>query len=413
MSQAFLAHLALQLEGIAQAGFSKVEHPIQSAQGVAMRLTDGTSLLNFCANNYLGLANDARVIEAAKQGLDDFGFGCASVRFICGTQSIHKQLEAMLSKFLGTDDTILYSSCFDANGGVFETLLTEQDAVISDALNHASIIDGIRLCKAQRYRYANNDMADLEHQLIAADQAGARFKMIVTDGVFSMDGVFADLKTLCDLADRYQAIVMVDDSHAVGFIGANGRGSAEHAGVQERIHVFSGTLGKALGGASGGYISGRQEIIDMLRQRSRPYLFSNSLAPSIAAASVRVFQILQEEGVLLRQRVQDHAQRLRQGLSQAGFELIPGEHAIVPIMLGDAALATAMAQGLLTEGIYAVAFSYPVVPKGQARIRMQISAAHTAEHIDQAIAACIKVGRSLGIIDGLNMNHDAALDYQS
>ena len=398
MPQAFFNHLSSQLEEIRQTGFEKLEHAIRGAQQVDVSLADNQRLLNFCANNYLGLANDPRVIAAAKEGLDRFGFGCASVRFICGTQTIHKELEAIISRFLGCDDTILYSSCFDANGGVFETLLTDQDAVISDELNHASIIDGIRLCKAKRYRYANNNMADLEQKLQDADQTGVRFKLIVTDGVFSMDGIIADLRSICDLADRYQALVMVDDSHAVGFVGEHGRGSAEDAGVQERIHLFSGTLGKALGGASGGYISGRQEIIDMLRQRSRPYLFSNSLAPPIVVASLRVFELLREEGRFLRQRIHDNMQRFRSGLNAVGFNLIDGRHAIIPVMLGDAEQANAMAQSLLAEGIYAVAFSYPVVPKGKARIRTQMSAGHSPEHIDRAIDAFTKVGRQLTLI---------------
>jgi glycine C-acetyltransferase len=356
-------------------------------------------VINFCANNYLGLADDPRLIAAAKQGLDEFGFGMASVRFICGTQTSHRALESALAGFLGTEDSILYSSCFDANGGLFETLLGEEDAVISDELNHASIIDGVRLCKARRFRYRNNDMTDLEAQLQAADAAGARFKLIATDGVFSMDGIIANLQGICALADRYDARVMVDDSHAVGFVGAMGRGTPEHCGVSERVDIVTGTLGKALGGASGGYVAGRRAVVDLLRQRSRPYLFSNSLAPSIVAASLAVLQLLRSaEGATLRQRVQAHAQRFRSGMSRAGFTLVPGEHAIVPVMLGDAQLATRMADALLQEGIYVIGFSFPVVPRGRARIRTQMSAAHTVAQIDQAVAAFTKVGKTLGAI---------------
>ncbi|MBY0445482.1 MAG: glycine C-acetyltransferase, partial [Burkholderiales bacterium] len=354
---------------------------------------------NFCANNYLGLADDARLIAAAKQGMDDYGYGCASVRFICGTQQVHKDLEQAISGFLKTDDTILYSSCFDANGGVFETLLGEEDAVISDELNHASIIDGVRLCKAKRFRYKNNDMQDLEAQLIAADAAGARFKLVVTDGVFSMDGIIANLKDLCDVAERYNAIVMVDDSHAVGFIGENGAGTPELCGVQDRIDLYTGTLGKALGGASGGYVSGRKPMIDLLRQRSRPYLFSNTLAPAIAAASLKVLEILASaEGKALRSNLKRNAEYFRSAMYEAGFTLVPGEHPIVPVMLGDARLAGEVSAALLKEGVYVVGFSFPVVPKGKARIRTQMSAGHTLEQIQKTVDAFIKVGRELKVI---------------
>ncbi|WP_374357100.1 glycine C-acetyltransferase [Chitinimonas sp.] len=398
MNPAYLAHLETELNAIRDAGFFKPERVIATHQRADIALRDGQQVLNFCANNYLGLADDARLIAAAKKGVDDYGYGVASVRFICGTQTVHKDLEAAISGFLGTDDTILYSSCFDANGGVFETLLGEADAVISDELNHASIIDGVRLCKAQRYRYKNNDMSDLKAQLEAATAAGARFKLIVTDGVFSMDGFIADLKSICDLADQYQALVMVDDSHAVGFIGANGRGTPEHCGVSDRVDIYTGTLGKALGGASGGYVAGRQQIIDMLRQRSRPYLFSNSLAPSITAASLEVFRILETDGPRLRAKLQANAERFRSKMSAAGFTLAPGEHPIIPVMLGDAKLAGEMAAKLLEHGIYVIGFSFPVVPKGKARIRTQMSAAHEPEHIDRVVAAFIAVGRELGVI---------------
>jgi len=398
MNPAFLQHLESELAGIKDAGFFKPERVIASHQRADIKLRDGNEVLNFCANNYLGLADDPRLIAAAKKGVDDYGYGVASVRFICGTQTVHKDLEEAIARFLGTDDTILYSSCFDANGGVFETLLGDKDAVISDELNHASIIDGVRLCKAQRYRYRNNDMADLEAQLKAADEAGARFKLIVTDGVFSMDGYIADLKSVCDLADKYQALVMVDDSHAVGFIGANGRGTPEFCGVSDRVDIYSGTLGKALGGASGGYISGRKAIIDILRQRSRPYLFSNSLAPSITAASLEVFRILEADGARLRAKVQANAQHFRTKMTEAGFDLLPGVHPIIPVMLGDARLAGDMAAKLLEHGVYVIGFSFPVVPKGRARIRTQMSAAHEPEHIDRAVAAFVAVGRELGVI---------------
>ncbi|STQ91448.1 glycine C-acetyltransferase [Iodobacter fluviatilis] len=399
MNHAYLSHLNATLEQIHNDGFAKPERVIASKQRADITLQSGQEVLNFCANNYLGLADDARLIAAAKQGMDDYGYGCASVRFICGTQQVHKDLEQAISGFLKTDDTILYSSCFDANGGVFETLLGEEDAVISDELNHASIIDGVRLCKAKRFRYKNNDMQDLEAQLIAADAAGARFKLVVTDGVFSMDGIIANLKALCDVAERYNAIVMVDDSHAVGFIGENGAGTPELCGVQDRIDLYTGTLGKALGGASGGYVSGRKPMIDLLRQRSRPYLFSNTLAPAIAAASLKVLEILaSDEGKALRSNLKRNADYFRSAMSEAGFTLVPGEHPIVPVMLGDARLAGAVSAALLKEGVYVVGFSFPVVPKGKARIRTQMSAGHTLEQIQKTVDAFIKVGRELKVI---------------
>lgn len=397
MNQAFLDHLSSELSNIKAEGLFKGERVITSQQQANIEIAGGDHVLNFCANNYLGLANHPKLIEAAQQGLDRYGFGVASVRFICGTQDIHKSLEAKVSEFLGMEDTILYSSCFDANGGLFETILGPEDAVISDALNHASIIDGVRLCKAKRYRYANNDMSDLEVQLKAADEAGVRFKLVVTDGVFSMDGIIADLKSVCDLAEKYDAMVMVDDSHAVGFVGENGRGSHEYAGVIDRVDIITGTLGKALGGASGGYTSGRKEIIDILRQRSRPYLFSNSLAPSIAAASIEVLDML-KEGSDLRARLWDNAAHFRAEMEKAGFTLAGKDHAIIPVMIGDASLASKMADMLLEKGIYVIGFSYPVVPKGQARIRTQMSAGHTKQQIDKAIAAFIEVGKALNII---------------
>ena len=399
MSELFYQHLDATLKRIDADGFYKRERRIATPQRAVVKLDSGAEVVNFCANNYLGLADDARLIAAAKQGLDQYGFGMASVRFICGTQTCHRELETAIASFLGTEDAILYSSCFDANGGLFETLLGEEDAVISDELNHASIIDGIRLCKATRFRYRNNDMADLEAQLKAADAAGARFKMIATDGVFSMDGIIANLKQICVLADKYDARVMVDDSHAVGFIGAAGRGTPEACGVSASIDFYTGTLGKALGGASGGYIAGRRVVIDMLRQRSRPYLFSNSLAPSIVTASLAVLNLLQSnEGSALRARVHANAAHFRHQMTRLGFNLVPGEHPIVPVMLGDAQLAGNMASALLDEGVYVVGFSFPVVPKGKARIRTQVSAAHTSEQIDRAVAAFAKVGKSLGAI---------------
>ena len=399
MRDDFYRQLDATLGQIRADGFFKHERLINTPQRATLTLTSGEEVINFCANNYLGLADDARLIDAAKQGLDECGFGMASVRFICGTQTIHRELEAALATFLGCEDSILYGSCFDANGGLFETILGEADAVISDELNHASIIDGVRLCKAKRFRYRNNDMADLEAQLQAADAAGARFKLIATDGVFSMDGIIANLAGICDLADKYQALVMVDDSHAVGFVGKHGRGTPEYCGVAQRIDIYTGTLGKALGGASGGYIAARQGVVDLLRQRSRPYLFSNSLAPAIVAASLAVLELLQsKEGAQLRQRVQANGELFRREMGALGFDLVPGQHPIVPVMLGDAGLASCMAEGLLTEGIYVIAFSFPVVPKGRARIRTQLSAAHTEAQIGCAVAAFAKVGRALGVI---------------
>jgi len=399
MNDAFLSHLREAVDGIRADGFYKTERVIASPQSPSIRLADGKEVLNFCANNYLGLADDQRLTDAAKAGIDQWGFGMASVRFICGTQRVHKELEAALSAFLGTDDSILYSSCFDANGGLFETLLTEDDAVISDELNHASIVDGIRLCKAKRFRYRNNDMADLEAKLGEADSAGARFKLIATDGVFSMDGIVANLAAICELADKHRALVMVDDSHAVGFVGDAGRGTPEYCGVGGRVDILTGTMGKALGGASGGYTAGRKEIIELLRQRSRPYLFSNTLAPGIAAASLEVLALLgSDEGAALREQVRRNGERFRREMTALGFELVAGGHPIIPVMLGDAALATRMADALLAEGVYVIGFSYPVVPKGKARIRAQMSAAHTAEQIDRAVAAFAKVGKALGVI---------------
>ena len=393
----FFEHLQGQLDQMKEDGLYKDERVITSQQQAAIAVQSGAEVLNFCANNYLGLANAPELIEAGQQGLQEWGYGMASVRFICGTQSVHKTLERRLADFLGMDDCILYSSCFDANGGLFETLLGAEDAVISDALNHASIIDGVRLCKAQRYRYANNDMAELEACLQAADDAGARFKLIVTDGVFSMDGIIANLQGVCDLAEQYNALVMVDDSHAVGFIGANGRGSHEHCDVMARVDIITGTLGKALGGASGGYTAARREIIDMLRNRSRPYLFSNTLCPAIANASVKVLDML-EDGAELRSRLQDNSQYFRTEMTKLGFTLAGKDHAIIPVMLYDAPLAKRFAERMLEEGIYVVGFSFPVVPQGQARIRTQMSAAHSREQIDQAIAAFAKVGKELGVI---------------
>lgn len=395
-NSAFLQHLQQQIEDVKAEGLYKAERIISSQQQADVTVAQ-QQLLNFCANNYLGLANNAELINAAQQGLQSHGFGVASVRFICGTQDIHKTLEQKISQFLGTEDTILYSSCFDANGGLFETLLGAEDAVISDALNHASIIDGVRLCKAKRYRYANNNMAELEAQLKQADQDGARFKLIATDGVFSMDGVIADLKAICDLADKYNAMVMVDDSHAVGFVGNKGRGTHEYCDVIDRVDIITGTLGKALGGASGGYTSGKKEVIEWLRQRSRPYLFSNSLAPSIVTASIKVLDML-ADGDALRAKLWQNADYFREKMTAAGFTLAGKDHAIIPVMLGDAKVAAEMAQRMLAEGIYVVGFSFPVVPKGQARIRTQISAAHSKEQLDKAINAFILIGKDMGVI---------------
>lgn len=394
----FRDHLSSELAAVAEAGLTKRERTIVSQQDAEITVVTHEGerrALNLCANNYLGLANDPRVMAAAKAGIDARGFGVASVRFICGTQDLHTELERRLSSFLGTDDTILYTSCFDANGGLFETLLGEDDAVISDSLNHASIIDGVRLCKAKRYRYANNDMADLRRQLEAASDA--RFRLIATDGVFSMDGVIADLAAICDLADEYDALVMVDDSHAVGFVGARGRGTHEACGVMGRVDIITGTLGKALGGASGGYTSGRREIVDWLRQRSRPYLFSNSVAPAVVAASLGVLDLL-EGSDELRRRLADNSDYWRRGLEQAGFKLAGAGHPIIPVMIGDAALAAKLADELLAEGIYVVGFSFPVVPHGTARIRTQMTAALTREQLGRALAAFTTVGRRLGVI---------------
>lgn len=397
MSSAFYQQIRDQLEEVKAEGLYKAERVITSQQQAAVHIASGEEVLNFCANNYLGLANHPSLIEAAKAGMDSHGFGMASVRFICGTQDTHKTLEQKLSEFLGKEDTILYTSCFDANAGLFETLLDKEDAIISDALNHASIIDGVRLCKAMRFRYSNNNMQELEEQLIAADAAGARHKLIVTDGVFSMDGVVANLPAICDLADKYNALVMVDDSHAVGFMGENGRGTHEYHNVIDRIDIITGTLGKAMGGASGGYTSGKKEVIDWLRQRSRPYLFSNSVAPAIVSASIRVLDLLQESGDL-RKHLWDNAAHFRARMTSAGFTMAGADHAIIPIMLGDAKVAAEFAERALAKGIYVIGFSFPVVPKGQARIRTQMSAAHSREQLDKAIDAFIEVGQDMGII---------------
>lgn len=394
MSQSFLAHLDTELTGLKATGLYKSERVISSMQSAEIEV-GGNKVLNFCANNYLCLADSEELRDAAAKALDRYGYGMASVRFICGTQEEHKQLEARISSFLGLEDTILYGSCFDANGGLFETLLGEEDAVISDALNHASIIDGVRLSKAKRFRYANNDMAALEEELKKAE--GSRFKLIATDGVFSMDGIIANLKGVCDLAEKYGAMVMVDDSHAVGFVGKHGRGSAEHCGVEGRVDIITGTLGKALGGASGGYTSGKRQVVDWLRQRSRPYLFSNTLMPAIAAASLKVFDLV-ANGDELRGKLYDNAARFRSGMSKLGFTLAGADHPIIPVMLGDAALAQQMAAKMLERGIYVIGFAFPVVPKGQARIRTQMSAAHSTADIDRAVAAFGEVGKELGVI---------------
>ncbi len=392
----FKDHLKKQLTEIKEAGLYKSERIITTPQGASIRVSTGEEVLNFCSNNYLGLSSHPKVIEAAHKTLDSRGYGMSSVRFICGTQDIHKELERKLSEFLGTEDTILYAAAFDANGGVFEPLLTAEDAIISDELNHASIIDGVRLCKAQRFRYKNNDMTDLEEKLKEASKT-ARFKIIVTDGVFSMDGYVAQVDKICDLADKYDALVMVDDSHATGFIGKNGRGTHELTGAMGRVDIITSTLGKGLGGALGGFTSGRKEIIDMLRQRSRPYLFSNSLAPSIVGAAIQVIDMLSET-TELRDKLDSNVRRFKDGIRDAGFDIKDGDSAIVPIMLYDAKLSQVFADKLLDEGIYVIGFFYPVVPKGQARIRVQLSAAHEPEHIDRAIAAFKKVGKELGVI---------------
>ena len=386
-----------ELKQIHEAGLYKKERIIVSPQGADIKLNDGKEVINFCANNYLGLSSHPRIIESAKKSLDTHGFGMSSVRFICGTQDIHKTLEARIAEFYGTEDTILYAAAFDANGGVFEPLFNEEDAIISDALNHASIIDGVRLCKAARYRYNNNDMADLETQLIAANAKGHRNKIIVTDGVFSMDGYVAQLDKIVALADKYNALVMVDECHAAGFIGKTGRGTPEYCGVHGKIDIITGTLGKALGGAMGGYTTGKKEVIEMLRQRSRPYLFSNSLAPGIVAAGIEVFNIL-SESTELRDKLESNVKYFKEGVRAAGFDFKDGESAIVPIMLYDAKLSQTMADKLLEEGIYVIGFFYPVVPKDQARIRVQLSAAHEKHHLDKAIAAFTKVGKELGVI---------------
>ncbi len=396
MKAKFFKHLADQTEELKETGLYKTERIITSPQQAQIEVKNGTGrVLNFCANNYLGLSNHPELIHAAQDALVRYGFGMSSVRFICGTQQIHKELEHRLSHFLGMEDTILYSSCFDANGGLFETLLAEEDAIISDALNHASIIDGIRLCKAKRFRYHNNDMADLEEKLKEA--RGCRFCLIATDGVFSMDGIIANLNAICDLADKYGALVMVDDSHAVGFMGEKGRGTHEYCGVMDRVDILTGTLGKALGGASGGYTSGRKEIIEWLRQRSRPYLFSNTLAPTITATSLKVLDLI-ESSAHLRNKLKENTRYFRAEMEKRGFHLVPGTHPIAPVMLGDAKLATEMASQLLKEGIYVIGFSYPVVPKEKARIRVQLSAAHEKEQVDCAVEAFDKVGRKLGVI---------------
>src|SRR3990167_8183270 len=398
MNLNFIPHIEAQIKSIEDQGFSKKERIITSPQNTSIQVSTGESVLNFCANNYLGLADHPVLIDAAKKSLEPYCYWMASVRFICGTREIHKTLEAKISSLVHQEYTILYSSCFDANGGLFETLLTEADAIISDELNHASIIDGVRLCKAKRYRYQNNNMADLRAQLEEADAAGARFKLIATDGVFSMDGIIANLKGVCDLADEFNALVMVDDSHAIGFMGENGGGTPEHCGVADRVDIVTGTLGKALGGASGGYTSAKKQIVRLLRERSRPYLFSNALAPVVTATAIATLNLLDKEGGQLRARLEENKQYFREKMSALGFDLVPGEHPIIPVMLGDAKLAANMADLLLKEGVYVIGFSYPVVPMGRARIRVQMSAAHTREQLDCAIAAFYKVGRNLGVI---------------
>ena len=397
MYGAIKSHLQQEIESIKEAGLFKEERIITSPQGAEITLNTGQKVLNFCANNYLGLSSHPEVVQAAKDTLDSHGFGMSSVRFICGTQDIHKELEQKIADFYGTEDTILYAAAFDANGGVFEPLLSKEDAIISDSLNHASIIDGVRLCKAARYRYQNNDMVDLEKQLIAANENGARYKIIVTDGVFSMDGLVAPLDEICDLADKYDAMVMIDECHATGFIGETGIGTLEEKGVLGRIDIITGTLGKAMGGAMGGYTTAKKEIIEILRQRSRPYLFSNSLAPAIVGASIKVFDMLKND-TSLRDKVDWNTKYFKKGMKDAGFDIIDGDSAIVPVMLYDAKLSQTMANMLLEEGVYVIGFFFPVVPKGKARIRVQLSAAHTKTQLDKAISAFIKVGKQLEII---------------
>ncbi|HET8886552.1 MAG TPA: glycine C-acetyltransferase [Salinimicrobium sp.] len=390
-------HLEKELQEIKDNGLYKKERIIISPQGAVIKISTGQEVINFCANNYLGLSSHPDVIQAAKDTMDTHGFGMSSVRFICGTQDIHKELEQKIADFYNTEDTILYAAAFDANGGVFEPLLSEQDAIISDSLNHASIIDGVRLCKAARYRYENNNMAELEEKLKEATANGARFKLVVTDGVFSMDGLVAPLDKICDLAEKYDAMVMIDEAHAAGFIGENGIGTLEEKGVLGRIDIITGTLGKALGGAMGGYTTGKKEIIEMLRQRSRPYLFSNSLAPAIVGASIKVFEMLENDDSL-RRKVKENTAYFKKGMQEAGFDIIDGDAAIVPVMLYDAQLSQTMADRLLEEGIYVIGFFFPVVPKGKARIRVQLSAAHTKEHLDKALQAFIKIGKELQVI---------------
>ncbi len=396
-SEKLKGQLSTELKSIEEDGLFKKERIITSPQGPEISLDNGKKVLNFCANNYLGLSSHPEVVQAAKDALDEYGFGMSSVRFICGTQDIHKALEARISQFYQMEDTILYAACFDANAGVFEPLLTKEDAIISDSLNHASIIDGVRLCKAARFRYANGDMQDLEEQLKAADENGARNKLIVTDGVFSMDGLVAPLDKICDLADKYEALVMIDECHATGFIGENGIGTPEEKGVLDRVDIVTGTLGKSLGGAMGGYTTAKKEIIELLRQRSRPYLFSNSLAPNIVAATLKVFDLI-ENDTSLRDKVHENTFYFKKGLKDAGFDIIDGESAIVPVMLYDAKLAQKMAAELLEENIYVIGFFYPVVPKGKARIRVQLSAAHEKEHLDKAIEAFKKIGKKLDVV---------------
>ncbi len=397
MNNKFYTHLKSQIEAIKEAGTYKAERIINSPQSSDITLKNGEHVINFCANNYLGLADNTDLVASAKNALDQYGYGAASVRFICGTQTPHRELEALISQYLKMEETIVFPSCFDANGGVFESILTAEDAVISDQLNHASIIDGVRLCKAMRFRYKNNDMTDLETQLKAADQKGARFKLIVTDGVFSMDGIIANLKGVCDLADKYNALVMVDDSHATGFIGEQGRGTPSFCGVEGRIDIITSTLGKALGGASGGFVAARAPVAEMLKQKARPYLFSNALAPMIAATSMEAIKLAMQSDDR-RQRLQENQKHFRSEMTKAGFDLIPGEHPIIPVMLYDEKTASIMADKLLEKGIYVIAFSYPVVPKGLARIRTQMSAAHTKAQIDQTVKAFIDVGKEMNII---------------